>query len=500
MRLRVERSARPVGAAARCTERQRRERTLEPAHDGRGEHRPDPVLGDDLFGFRPELRRELDEIVLDEALAVVRERVAPPVERNGLCRRVPFARHVALRDGALLDRPDRLAAHAVEHIEHRLLRRLSDGLDGPAVEDEIREDRRARDVVVPDPVVNELEMPLALARLQIDGDQALAEQPVPRAVGAEVVARRQFHGQIRDAELLVDADLRPHPGVAGVRPRIFFPGVVAELTGRRNRVEDPQAFTGADIEAADVALDVRFSARHSARLVRSAHDDDVLGDDGGGVEADLGALRVDALVVVLLEIDRAVGPEALHEPTGPGVEGDQPVARRDVENARLTAIGPVREPAPRQLARGGRPSRAFVLAVHPQQLARRGVERDDGPSRSGRRVHQAARHQRRALELEFGPRTQIVGLEPPGDFELREVRRVDLRKRRVVSVAEIGPVGGPLPVPGAGLRPERGRAGEGEGNRGRRAVASPHCCPPVEAVAARAFRSETRRSNSACSR
>src|SRR5262249_33744431 len=47
---------------------------------------------------------------------------------------------------------------------------------------------------------------------------------------------RPYHG----VELLVDRDLSPDAGVPRVRPRVFFPGVVAKLARLRNRVEDPQ--------------------------------------------------------------------------------------------------------------------------------------------------------------------------------------------------------------------------------------------------------------------
>ena len=61
-------------------------------------------------------------------------------------------------------------------------------------------------------------------------------------------------------------------------------------------------------------------------------------------------------------------------------------------------------------------------------------------------------HQRRRLEVELRPRAERVGLEPPGDFELVEVVRVDLIERRVARVAEIAAVGPPLAVRRAVLR------------------------------------------------
>jgi hypothetical protein len=95
---------------------------------------------------------------------------------------------------------------------------------------------------------------------------------------------------------------------------------------------------------------------------------------------------------------------------------------------------------------------AFVLAVDPQHLARRGVRCHDRASRAGDGVDLAADHQRCGFELIFRTRAQVIGLQPPGDFELAEVTRVDLVERRVPRVGEIRAVCGPFPVVG-GLTP-----------------------------------------------
>src|SRR6185295_5885948 len=98
---------------------------------------------------------------------------------------------------------------------------------------------------------------------------------------------------------------------------------------------------------------------------------------------------------------------------------------------RVASVAPVGEPAPRELTRRRLAALAFVLAVHPDQLAGAGVERDDGAACAGGRVEDAVRHQRRRLELEFRPRAERVGLEPPGDLELVEVVLVDLVERGI---------------------------------------------------------------------
>ena len=217
-------------------------------------------------------RREVDDVGFEKPLPLERRRLGG----EGLRRRVPLARHRALLDRPLFDRPHRLAGPAIEDEHPALLGRLRDGLDRLSVDRDVREDRRARDVVVPDAVVHELVVPDALAGLQIDGDEAFAEQVVAGTMAAVVVAGRDLDRQIGDAELLVDGHLRPDAGIAGVGPRVLEPRVVAELAGARNRVEDPQPLAGARVVAANVALRVGLAARRRAGAMRGADDDDVL--------------------------------------------------------------------------------------------------------------------------------------------------------------------------------------------------------------------------------
>ena len=89
-------------------------------------------------------------------------------------------------------------------------------------------------------------------------------------MAAVVVAGRQFHRHVDDAELFVGAHLRPHAGVAGVGGRVRIPRLVAGLALHRDGVEHPHALAGADVEAADVALDVGLAARRAAFAMRGA--------------------------------------------------------------------------------------------------------------------------------------------------------------------------------------------------------------------------------------
>jgi hypothetical protein len=73
------------------------------------------------------------------------------------------------------------------------------GLDDLAVLVDVGEHRGRRHVVIPDPVVDELEVPLALAGLQVDAHQALAEQVVAGAMAAVEVRGRCLDRQVHEA-------------------------------------------------------------------------------------------------------------------------------------------------------------------------------------------------------------------------------------------------------------------------------------------------------------
>ena len=86
------------------------------------------------------------------------------------------------------------------------------------------------------------------------------------------------------------------------------------------------------------------------------------------------------------------------------------------------AVGPVGDAAARQLTRGVRGARTFAQAVDPDLLAGLRIERDDRTARAGGGIDDTLDHQRRALKLELGTRSEVVGLEPPRHLELVEVR------------------------------------------------------------------------------
>src|SRR5262249_26520305 len=128
---------------------------------------------------------------------------------------------------------------------------------------------------------------------QIDADEAVAVQVVARAVTAVEIRRRVFDRQIDESGVFVDGDLRPHAGVAVGRPRFFFPRVVAELAGPRNRVARPAQLPAAPVPGAREPLRVVVRLDRQAFAERRTDDDDVLGNGRRRVEADFARLEID---------------------------------------------------------------------------------------------------------------------------------------------------------------------------------------------------------------
>jgi len=92
---------------------------------------------DSVAGLGAQFRRVVEQIVGDfELIAGVGGRFG----WKRLGRRGLLTRNVGLRNGTLLDRPDRLARHAIENIQEGFLARQRDGFDGLSVDVDVRKD------------------------------------------------------------------------------------------------------------------------------------------------------------------------------------------------------------------------------------------------------------------------------------------------------------------------------------------------------------------------
>ena len=160
--------------------------------------------------------------------------------RERLCFRQFFARDFRFRYRTFLDRPDRLARYPVEGIGERLLCGLNDNGYFLAVDIDIQKDWSSWRVVIPDVVMDHLEMPDPLAGIHIQRDQAGAEQVVTRAETTVEVQCCTVRRDIDNAVFLVGGQWRPGGNVAGPLPCIIFPGLVTVLAGTWQDIELPK--------------------------------------------------------------------------------------------------------------------------------------------------------------------------------------------------------------------------------------------------------------------
>ena len=160
--------------------------------------------------------------------------------------------------------------------------------------------------------------------------------------------------------------------------------------------------------------------------MRRTHDHHVANNQRCGIESDLRRVEIEILVGIELEVDGAAGPERRDRITRSGVERHHAVPRRDIDDAAIVAARPVRKAPAGSVPGRVLASHALVLSMHPSHLATDGVERDDGSSHARGRVQGAIDDQRGGRIEGVGPRSEEIGLEPPGDTESIEVVFRDL--------------------------------------------------------------------------
>ena len=117
-------------------------------------------------------------------------------------------------------------------------------------------------------------------------------------------------------------------------------------------MENPEALAGSHIESADIAFHVFPASWHSAGQVRGADDHHVAGHDGRGMKPDFSGDQINILIVVFFQIDHAAHAEAGHADAGLGIQRDEPVTRRDIQDSLFLAVGPIGQAMSRKLSRG----------------------------------------------------------------------------------------------------------------------------------------------------
>ena len=366
--------------------------------------------------------------------------------------RIPLTRYVAFLHRALLEGKHRLAGDPIEHVQNALLGWQCHALDGTTTHRDVGEDGRGGKIKVPDRMPHNLVVPLPHSGAQVHTHQTLTIQIVSRSVPAVVVAGWRFHRQIHQAEFFINRDLCPHTGITGLVGGTIQPRVVAELALAWNGVKGPQPFSGAHVESTNVALVVAKRFRRTTLAERGADNHHIAANHRSALVSDFPGhqVRKNGLVRLAFEIHGPAVTEAENARAGARIERHQSISRCGIQDARTLSVGPIRQSATRQWSRRGGPAFPFVLAVQPQQFAGGRVERDNSTPRAGGGVQHAAHHERCPFQLEFGTRSQLIGLESPCNFEGAEIGSRNLVEWCVARPARVTRVAGPF----AGCRRE----------------------------------------------
>ena len=276
-------------------------------------------------------------------------------------------------------------------------------LPGLAVHRQVHQDVLVRRVEVPDVVRDRLEVPLQLAGVGAERDDAVRVQVGAPPVAAVEVGRGVAGAPVDQVQLRVVR--AGHPGGApAVAPTVAGPRLVARLAGARNDVKPPALLAGVGIERHDVA------AVGQVAPARADHDDVVDQQRRRAHEAaPLGAVLHQRAPRFLARLD---------------VDGHHVVVVR----AEVQVAVAQRQPAHR-LDRAppvARMRRGVLVDVAPDLASGRGVEGVDAVPGGGE-VHDAVRHERRALQAVL----HHAGLERPGRLQAVHVAGVDLVERAV---------------------------------------------------------------------
>src|SRR6185312_6921006 len=273
------------------------------------------------------LRDERIDVFFGERLPCERRRL----RGKGLGGGGPLAGDIGLRNGSFFDRPQRLAGEPIEDEHRSELGALRHGLDRFAIVFDREEFRGDWQVVVPEVVVNDLEMPEALAGARVERQQRIAEEVVALAIGTIEVEAWSAERNERDAMFRVDGHFAPTMDAANGLPRVGRPGVVTGFPGVRDRVELPDQLPCANVVRMDIGR-VRVVAGAS----RGQWDNHQIFEDTAGVAGLERAGRV--AVESYAEVAAPVAAEAFDRLAGTGVDSRE-IPAVDIEQAAVGAVG-----------------------------------------------------------------------------------------------------------------------------------------------------------------
>ena len=414
-RLRINRGTWPIDTASRA--RRLNDRPAFSTHRRRSKNRYELSPPRDPDRFFPQRRCEVDEIVDGNTLEIERRRFG----RKWLRRRVPFARHVSCRHRPLLYRPHRLTGDPIKDVGKCLLTRLRNCLDLTPIDSNVNQVAGGREIVIPETMVDRLEMPHSLSRLHVHGNETLRKQVVPRPHTSVPVVGRGPRRQVYITKLLVHRHRAPHIRVATVAPGLVLPRVRPEFVPLRDRVENPLHLTGARVECPHVPR-IGFSPGQR----RVLHD----ASDNHGIAHDRQRLRVRQPCPIYrtpktgTEINRTICAKVRVQRTSPRIHRHEQQVVCGDENACIATLGilPVGHATmlPAHVRRSFHPIVGSRI-VRPHKFTTPGIQRRH-LAEGGTGVDQASHHQRRRLERP-GPNCVILrshltrkGGPSPGDL------------------------------------------------------------------------------------
>jgi hypothetical protein len=250
------------------------------------------------------------------------------------------------------------------------------------------------------------------------------------------VACRAGQREICEPKLFVHADERPEIRVTRVLPRIVLPGIHAELAGAWNDTKRPAQSAGANVVCANVTWRALAVGRRVAHRRTNDYD----------IATHLRCPRPAVWLVANSEIDGAVLTKIRVRPPGFRVECGERFAALH-EQSLLVAVAPVPQPA---RAVAGQPGCATRRLLHPNRLTCRGIERLD-QAHAIRTVEDAVDHQRSRTKVvregQFRVESHQLGIDrrsAPGNFQLSDVRGIDLVEGDILRAARIAAVAAPL--------------------------------------------------------
>ncbi len=224
-----------------------------------------------------------------------------------------LAGNVTGRHGLFDNGEQRLSSNSIEHEHEPGLVDDDDGGNGFAIAMNIDESGRRLGVVVPDIVVDHLEIPEQFSGGSLCGDDGRAKEVVAGPICSDAIVVRSSKRHVDDAPLLIDRHVTPDVDAGALLPAVATPGVVACFSRAWHRVERPYQLPGMYVPCARISGGAEPAARASLPFSGScAGDDEIFIDDwrrGQNVELvrarahDFGGTKIDGSVVAESRVD-----------------------------------------------------------------------------------------------------------------------------------------------------------------------------------------------------